>query len=229
MTSQTALNDVPQAIERVTWSNSDRITKDDLERVERESKDGHGWPMVRTVCGNEFYFDPNGIIHLGRSCKPEPLRETEERILRAVSFLSMVLRDRKKSIVKVFDVSTYAIKHIFEPEFGYVSNGATIEAAGRLGIPLAIDNRATINPLLPISWAWLERYQRGRALALVKLDRLRMELKDWLDDGIPMPPDALNGHPGESTLATLDRLERAISIIRRSISCNETGVSEVAE
>lgn len=128
--------------------NSQRLRSDEIAAVPRGM-----FPKVRTICGNEWLVDFCGIMHPGRQWKID-FRGFEDQILLAERFLSLILND--DALIKTPTVTTYAIKHYFQWNFGYVCNGACIVAASRLGIPLHPNG---INPRLPVSRGWLRKWE----------------------------------------------------------------------
>ena len=216
------------------WIGSypERITHRDLERVAELSKAGKGWPTVKMKNGKEYYFDGSGIIHHRRPYKPRIWQEREESTQRAVAFLSFVLdhKDHKrKSIVKTFEVTTYSIKHVFQSEYGYCSNGQTIEAARRLGIPLVMDRPETLNPLLPVSWPWLDRYTANRNKLFSQVRELQSDIEELIELGAldPVEVNATSSKVYESIEEQHFRLSKTLEQLREIEAGSESIVSEV--
>lgn len=155
-----------------------RLRADEIAAVPRGM-----FPKVRTVCGNEWFVDFCGIVHPGRQGKID-FRGFDQYIPIAESFLYSIICD--DALIKTPTITTYAIKHYFQWNFGYVCNGACIVAASRLGIPLHPNG---INPRLPVSRGWLRKWEgyshsedRNKPIVLSKeTGRLLKEMLSMVD------------------------------------------------
>jgi hypothetical protein len=133
----------------MTTQRIGRVKKSDMQNIE-----SFRLPRIKATNG-KYWVDDHGIVFEGRMYLIDQIPPQHEVELAQAFFREAIRLD---GVSKQLSIHGYQLKHLFEPIFGYCSNGAVILAASNEGVPLRVCKVAKIDALLPISLRWLEKF-----------------------------------------------------------------------